>query len=190
MQVTAPELPLIVLEGGGTPVSDGSGSVGHLQNQIGVVQGRFKEPNSPLGSGDGYNTPPRRSLSASQGGLFDGGDGWTTDSRDTMWAPDFADFTGMNSSDDNNLDWILHDEEELPHVEEVPLNVDEYRKYTYVDPIQQTAIERIRYLYRDSEGDTSQPVLTGDWTTFNGPFLGPTQRHIQNKPTARAFFDR
>lgn len=147
-------------------------------------------PQNGFTSWERYITPPRRGAAPSQGGLFDGIEGWSTDSRDTAWAPDFADFTGNDSSDDSNPDWILLDDGELPEVEDAHLDVDDYREYTYVDPVQGAAMDRIRHLYRDSEWDSTCPVLIGDRASFRGPFPGPTQRCTRNKPTARSFFDR
>lgn len=113
-------------------------------------------------------------MPASQGGLLNGGDGWTTNSRNTGWAPDFSDSAGNDSSDDAYSDWILLDQEDVGDLEDVLLNVNDYREYTYIDPVVDVAVERIPHLYRDSESDTSRLELIGDRATFTRPCSGPT----------------
>jgi len=76
-------------------------------------------------------------------------DGWITDSRDTVWAPDYADFSNNNSSNDNNSDWVLIEVED-EDVNDTPFDVEEYLEYTFVDPDQHAALERIQFLYRES----------------------------------------
>lgn len=78
-------------------------------------------------------------------------EGWTTDSNDSAWAPDFNDFASNNSSDNDNSDWFLLDNEDVAEVEDQAFDVEQYREYTYVDPIRGAIVERIRHLYRDSK---------------------------------------
>jgi hypothetical protein len=110
------------------------------------------------------------------------------DSEDTSWMADFQDFTGMDSSDDANSDWILGDDSLGKGEEDIDL--EDYVEYRYVDVDQRAALDRVRYVYRDSEwGDSSHPELQGDSCRFRGPHPGPTQRYTRNRPTARSFFD-
>lgn len=184
------QIPTEPVEEQNTPLSAGEGSIGHLQNQFALVASDSDGRDSRSPGGDVMDTPPQIVGGFTQGGLLDGSSGWTTDSRDINWMLDYSDFVGNNSSDKNNSNWILFDDEELSDSDTESFDVERYQEYTYLDPIQAAAIERIQHLYGDSQWDQTRPVLAGDRQTFRGPFPVPIQRHTRNKPTARSFFDQ
>jgi hypothetical protein len=70
------------------------------------------------------------------------------DSEDTTWMADYQDFTRMDSSNDDNSDWIVGEEPLSDFVGgEEDLDVAEYVEYRFVDVDQCAALERVRYLY-------------------------------------------